>query len=173
MKHFGKNSISSGLRRIIDIILVLILLSVAFIFWQVIQLLPPINDSEKAMLFLMLSQCVFSIISFLITLQIRKLINSFKRESFFELKNVKGIQTISLLLLLYVIVDIVLIQFNPNRNPVGLISEFTGNLSVLDSILSIILTINYKVLFLSAVIYVISIVFKEGYELKEQTNLTI
>jgi hypothetical protein len=173
MKHFGKNSISSALRIIIDLALVLELLTVAVTLWQIFQYLPPKNDSGKIMLFAFLSQFIFGIISFLITLQLRKLINAFKKEAFFELKNVKRIQNISLLLFLYVISDIALSQFNPNQRSIEIISRIAGNMPFIDYFLSFVSAINFKILFLSAVIYVISRVFKNGYELKEQTTLTI
>jgi hypothetical protein len=168
MKHFGKNSISSALRIIIDLALVLELLTVAVTLWQIFQYLPPKNDSGKIMLFAFLSQFIFGI-----TLQLRKLINAFKKEAFFELKNVKRIQNISLLLFLYVISDIALSQFNPNQRSIEIISRIAGNMPFIDYFLSFVSAINFKILFLSAVIYVISRVFKNGYELKEQTTLTI
>jgi hypothetical protein len=171
MKHFGTNSISSALRIIIDLALVLELLTVAVTLWQIFQYLPPKNDSEKIMLFAQLSQFIFGIISFLITLQLRKLINTFKKEAFFELKNAKRIQNIALFLFLYVLLDFTLSQFNPNRHYT--VELFTGELPVVNTFLNFIIAFNFKMLFLSAIIYVISYVFKYGYELKEQTTLTI
>jgi hypothetical protein len=173
MKHFGKNSISSALRIIIDLSLVMELLAVTVTLWQIFQFLPPLNDSARIMLFVLLSQFIFGIISFLITLQLRKLINAFKKEAFFELTNVKRIQNISLLLFLYVISDLVLSQFNPNQHSIEIISRVIGNIPFITTFLGFAFAINFKILFLSAVIFVISRVFKNGYELKEQTTLTI
>lgn len=172
MKHFGKNSISSVLRIIIDLSLVLELLAVAFMLWQTFQYFLP-KTEMAGLFFYYLSQSIFGIISFLITLQLRKLINSFKKEILFEIKNVKRIQNIAILLFVYVIFDIVLSRFNPNQQSIEVISETIGNIPFITTFLSFALVINYKVLFMSAVIYVISRVFKNGYELKEQTTLTI
>lgn len=171
MKQFGKNSISSALRIIIDLALVLELFHVAFVLWQIFRYLPPQNDSGKIMLFAMLSQFIFGIISFLITLQLRKLINAFNKESFFELKNTKRIQNIALLLFSYVLLDFVLSQFNPNRH--NSVKLFTESIPVINAFLNFIIAFNFKMLFLSAILYVISYVFKYGYELKEQSTLTI
>jgi hypothetical protein len=171
MKHFGKKSISSVLRIIIDLALILELLTVAVTLWQIFQFLPPKNDTGEIMLFTMLSQFIFGIISFLITLQLRKLIDAFKKEAFFELKNAKRIQNIALFLFLYVLFDFALSQFNPNRNYT--VELFTGNMPIVNTFLNFIIAFNFKMLFLSAIIYVISYVFKYGYELKEQTTLTI
>lgn len=173
MKHFGKNSISSALRIIIDLALVLELLIVTATVWQIFQFLLPSNDSEKVILFVLLSQSIFGIISLLITLQLRKLINAFKKEAFFELKNAKRIQNISLLLFLFVIFDLVLSQFNPNQHSIEIIARITGYMPIINAFLSFVFTINFKILFLSAIIYVISHIFRNGYELKEQTTLTI
>jgi hypothetical protein len=171
MKHFGKKSISSVLRIIIDLALILELLTVTITLWQIFQYLPLKNDTGKIMLFTMLSQFIFGIISFLITLQLRKLIDAFKKEAFFELKNAKRIQNIALFLFLYVLSDFALSQFNPNRHYT--VELFTGNMPTVNTFLNFIIAFNFKMLFLSAIIYVISYVFKYGYELKEQTTLTI
>jgi hypothetical protein len=171
MKHFGKNSTSSALRIVIDLALGLELLTVAVTLWQIFQYLPLNNDSGKIMLFAMISHFIFGIISFLITLQLRKLINAFRKEAFFEPKNAKRIQNIALFLFLYVILDFALSQFNPNRRYT--VELFTGNLPIANTFLNFIIAFNFKMLFLSAIIYVISLVFKYGYELKEQTTITI
>ncbi|MBN1187369.1 MAG: DUF2975 domain-containing protein, partial [Bacteroidales bacterium] len=172
-KHFGKNSISSALKIVIDIALAVELLTIAIMLWQTFVFLPSHNNQDKFLFFAFLSKSVFGIISFLITLQLRKLISSFKREAFFELINVKRIQSISLLLFLYVVCDVILSLTNPNLHLFEGISKTIGNIPFVTAFLSIVYTVNFKILFLAAVIFVISRVFKNGYELKEQATLTI
>jgi hypothetical protein len=173
MKPFGKNSISTALRIFIDVALVLESIGITISLWLILKHLGTSNEAGKIMLSIVISSFIFGIISFLITLQLRKLINAFKKEAFFELKNVNRIRNISLLLLLYVIFDLVISQLNPNQQTFGIISKVIGNLPTLNTLLSFILAINYKILFLSAVIYVIARIFRNGNELKEQTTLTI
>ena len=102
------------------------LIIIAIWLWQTIVYMPPQNDPEKFFFFVSISRSVFGIISFLITLQLRKLINSFKKEAFFELINAKRIQNIALLLFLYVILDVTLNFLNPNQHLYEGISKGIG-----------------------------------------------
>jgi hypothetical protein len=56
----------------------------------------------------------------------------------------------------------------------NLIIESINFITIKESFLTnLIISIDFKMLFVSIILYVISILFKEGYQLKEQTNLTI
>jgi hypothetical protein len=189
MRTFGKNSISSVLRIAIDIMLITEVLTLLFMLIPFISKLNiiyghgplhngPIHDESgiKILLFNEFSQFIFGLVAILITLQLRKLINAFKKEIIFGVKNVKRIKTISVLLFIYVIADFIVtllkqylfIHFAdfPGRIekvPISDIYTFRGILS----------TINFKLLFVSVVIYIIACVFQAGNDLKEETTLTI
>jgi Protein of unknown function (DUF2975) len=189
MKTFGKKSISSVLRIAIDIMLiieVLTLLAMLFPFIAKLNIIyghgplhyGPLPDESamKILLFNEFFQFIFGLVAILITIQLRKLISSFQKEVIFEVKNVKRIKTISVFLFIYVIADFIgtlfkqylFIHFEdfPGRIenvPISDIYTFRGIIS----------TINFKLLFVSVVIYILACVFKAGNDLKEETTLTI
>lgn len=186
MKIFGKNSISSILKIAIDIILITETLTVLYMLIPLIVKLNtifvhpygPLHDESgiKFLLFNDFSKFIFGIIAILITLQLRKLITAFKKEIIFELDNIKRIKTISLLLSIYVIADFIITLFKqylpihfadfPGRigkPPITDVYTFNGIFSA----------INFKLLFVSVVIYIIACVFQVGHDLKEETTLTI
>lgn len=189
MKTFGKNSISSVLRIAIDILLITEVLTLLFMLIPFISKLNiiyghgplhygplPDENGMKILLFSEFSQFIFGLVAILITLQLRKLISAFKKEIIFGVENIKRIKTISAFLFIYVIADFLVTLFKqylfihfadfPGRIekvPISDIYTFRGILS----------TINFKLLFVSVVIYIIACVFQAGNDLKEETALTI
>jgi hypothetical protein len=189
MKTFGKNSISSVLRIAIDIMLISEVLTLLFMLIPFITKLNiiyghsplhngPIHDESgiKMLLFNEFSKFIFGLVAILITLQLRKLITAFKKEIIFGVKNVKRIKVISVLLFFYVIADFIVTLFKqylvihfadfPGRLekvPISDIYTFRGILSIID----------FKLLFVSVVIYIIACVFQAGNDLEEETTLTI
>ena len=174
MKPFGKKSMTSILKVIINIALVLELVIILGYFGNIYYHCFPFNsDIKKMLLFAFTSKIIFLIIAFLITLQLRKLVIEFKKEVFFELANVKRIQNISLFLFIYVLSKSTLALFDPNLNSIEKFSSITGGMPIIDIFLSFLFSIEVELLFLTAVVFVISFVFKRGCELQEQSNLTI
>lgn len=186
MKTFGKRSISSALKIGIDILLITEVLTV---LWWLVPIISkynnifghsPVHDESAAMKYLFFSDItyfIFGLVAILITLQLRILLNAFKKEIIFEPKNVRRIKNISGLLLLYVIFDFVFALF---KQYLGIdIGDFSGTtiskvpLTDIYSLRSIVSAINFKLLFVSIVIYIIASVFQIGNDLKEETVLTI
>jgi hypothetical protein len=186
MKTFGKNSISSILRVAIDIMLITEVLAV---LWMLIPIISqykmiygnaPVHNDSGSMKYLFFSDItffIFGLVAILITLQLRRLLNAFKKEIIFEPINVKRIKIISSLIFLYVVFDFVFTLF---RQYLGVdLGDFSGamvrKMPITDifTIKSIISAINFKLLFVSIVIYIIARVFQIGNDLKEETTLTI
>jgi|GEM_PF-1691726 len=185
MKTFGKNSISSILRIAIDLMLITELIALLYRLVPIISKYNTIygnspvhseNPGIKYMFFNDISIFIFGLVAILITLQLRKLITAFKKEIIFELKNVKRIKTISALLLLYVLSEFIFALF---KQYLGIhIGDFTGTIEKVPitdiyTFRSIASAINFQLLFLSIVIYIISCVFRVGNDLNEETTLTI
>ena len=185
MKTFGKNSISSILRIAIDVMLITEILAV---LWRLVPIISKYNNiyghspvhfedpGIKYLFFNDISIFIFGIVAILITLQLRKLINAFKREIIFDLENVKRVKTISIFLFIYVIVDF-LVALYKQYLPIHLAEfpETMEKVSITDiyTFKNIVAAINFKLLFVSIVIYIIASVFRVGHDLKEESSLTI
>lgn len=186
MKTFGKRSVSSILRIGIDIMLITEIISV---LWWLVPIIsnynmisgnsPVLSDrgTMKYLFFSDITYFIFGIVAILITLQLRKLINAFKKEIIFEPQNVRRIKIISSLLLLYVIFDFAFTLF---RQYLGSdLGDFSGTtirripITDIYNFKSIVSAINFKLLFVSVVIYIIASVFQVGHNLEEETTLTI
>ncbi len=185
MKTFGKNSISSILRIAIDLMLATEVIALLYRLIPIISKYntiygsSPVHSEDSGIKYLFfndISIFIFGLVAILITLQLRKLITAFKKEIIFELKNVKRIKIISVLLLLYVLSEFIFALF---KQYLGIhFGDFPGTtekVSITDiyTLRSIFSAINFKLLFLSMVIYIISCVFRVGNDLNEQTTLTI
>jgi hypothetical protein len=174
MKTFGKNSVSSYFRIGIDIMLIAEFLTLIFIAIPIIHLIQ--NDSSAVKLILLghVSRFIFGVAAILMTIQLRKLINAFKKDSIFEIENVKRIKNISIYLFLYLIPDFIInvIKIHQAHS-----IAFDGTMSTVSTDMytfwNIFSSLNFKLLFISVVIYIIARVFQIGNELKEQTALTI
>jgi|ERR1035437_306224 hypothetical protein len=109
----------------------------------------------------------------LITLQLRQIFNSFSREDYFFPSNSIRIRNIAIVIFIWVIADHI-IRFIPDITiPHNIISSSIGLNSMRDGIIGAVLGINLKMLIVSFIIYVLSIVFSYGNTLKEETSLTI
>jgi hypothetical protein len=116
----------------------------------------------------------------LVLLQLKSLIASLKEKSFFISKNFRCVRRISYLLTCWVWIDIILYLCIPLFIPHSVIRDgynywpINGDsFNITVGILTLLLSINYGVLLSAFAFYIISIVFKEGSELKEQVDLTI
>jgi hypothetical protein len=185
MKTFGKNSISSILRIAIDLMLITEVIALLYRLVPIISKynsiygnspIPSIDPAAKYLFYTHISVFIFGLVAILITLQLRKLLSAFKKEVIFELKNVKRIKIISVLLLLYVLSEFVFALY---KQYLGIhIGDGFGmieKVSITDiyTFKSIVSAIDFKLLFVSIVIYIISCVFLVGNDLNEQSALTI
>ncbi len=114
------------------------------------------------------------ILLFLVIIQLRMLLNSLKKETFFIHKNLYCVRRISYLLVTWVIIDFLLYQCFQFFIPLNIIQENYNYLPINRGVIySLLLSIEYVKLLAAFAFYVISVVFKEGSKLKEQTDLTI
>jgi hypothetical protein len=185
MKTFGKKSISSILRIAIDLMLGTEVIALLYRLVPIISKYntiygnSPVHSEDpgiKYLLFNDISIFIFGLVAVLITLQLRKLLSAFKKEIIFEIKNVKRIKIISVLLLLFVLSEFIFALY---KQYLGIhIGDFPRmiekvSISNIYNFKSIVSAIDFKLLFLSIVIYIISCVFRVGNDLNEQTTLTI
>ncbi len=161
MKTFGKKSLSSSLKVIIIVSLWLEILGIIGLIGQIIfHCLPAKSDWQVNMIYALISNILFWSIAFLVTLQLNRIIGSFKNEILFDIRIVKWLKNISYLFLLYFFLNFLLSLFIPTIvSNYRLFTLFKG--------------VDLKFLFLSAFIYLISQVFMKGCELQDQSNLTI
>jgi hypothetical protein len=115
-----------------------------------------------------------------ILLQLKTLISSFSKESFFRSENIKSVRRISYLLVIWILVDLIFYLciplFIPHeviRNTYNVLPINGDTFNIVVGIITLLASINYGVLLSAFAFYVISIVFKEGNLLKEQADLTI
>ena len=109
----------------------------------------------------------------LVTLQLKQIINSFSMEDYFFPSNSIRIRNIALVIFIWVIVDFI-IRFTPEiMMPHNIISSSIGLNSLRDGIIGAAFGINLKMIIVSAIIYLLSVVFSYGNTLKEETSLTI
>lgn len=109
----------------------------------------------------------------LVTLQLKLIFTSFSREDYFNPTNSIRIQKIATIIFLWVIADFV-IRFIPDISVLhNYISSSIGLNSFRYGILSGIAGINIKMLIVSIIVYMLSIIFSYGNDLKEESSLTI
>ena len=110
----------------------------------------------------------------LVLLQLRSVVASLRKETFFLAENLKCVRKMSTLLLIWVVVDIMLYQSIQFFIPEWLVQDTINYTTMNESILcGFLLALDFKVLLAAFAFYVISAVFKEGLRLKEQTDYTI
>lgn len=182
MKTFGKRSFSSLLRIGIDLMLVTEIMTLLFRglgFVSQFNLIyghGPIHNESPAVKYAFyteISVLFFGIFAILITLQLRKLINAFKKELFFESINVNRIKIISTLFLFYVIFDFIFTLFKQYLTVYFFDTMGKEALSHIYTFNSMVHAINFELLLAAVVIYIIACVFQVGHDLKEETTLTI
>ncbi len=117
---------------------------------------------------------IFLVLFGILVLQLRKLIYSIKQKPFFLKDNLKIVRNISYLLFAWVVIDFLLYQSVQFFIPLSLVQD-NYNYTPLNIFfpVSFIVSINYSLLLAAFSFYVVSVAFKEGIELKEQSDLTI
>jgi hypothetical protein len=107
-------------------------------------------------------------------IQLRKLLYSIIQKPFFINNNLRVVKNISLLLFTWVMIDFLLYQSVQFFIPLSLVQDNYNYIPVNKGFLaSFIFSVNYSLLLAAFSFYVISVVFKEGLELKEQSDLTV
>jgi hypothetical protein len=128
------------------------------------------NDLIRRTLYSLIFLALFGIL----VLQLRKLIYSISQKPFFIKDNLKVVRYISYLLFAWVIIDFLLYQSVQFFIPLSLVQD-NYNYVPLNKwfFLSFLFSINYSLLLAAFSFYVVSVAFKEGIGLKEQSDLTI
>lgn len=122
----------------------------------------------------LIGSIVFLPLMLLILFQLKKLIIAILGKTFFEISNILIIRNLSILVGMWALSYFMMYQIIPIFIPVDLITESINFTTMNESLLhNILAAIDFKMLFVAVILYVISISFKEGYQLKEQTDLTI
>ena len=117
---------------------------------------------------------IFIVLFGILILQLRKLIYSIKQKPFFIKDNLKVVRNISYLLFAWVIIDFLLYQSIQFFIPLSLVQHNYNYVPINKGLMaSFLKSINYSLLLAAFSFYVISVAFKEGLELKEQSDLTI
>ena len=110
----------------------------------------------------------------LLVLQLRKLLYSIREKPFLIKDNLIIVRNISNLLFTWVIFDFILYQSVQFFIPMSLVKDSFNYVPLnREFLLSFFFSINYSLLLAAFSFYVITVVFKEGLEFKEQTDLTI
>jgi hypothetical protein len=122
----------------------------------------------------LIERIIFTILIILILIQLKKLITSIRGKTFFENVNIKIIKNLSILVGIWVGFHFLMYHLLWLFIPENLVVESINFISLQESFFSsILVSIDFKMLFVAIILYIISVSFKEGYSLKEQTELTI
>jgi hypothetical protein len=114
------------------------------------------------------------VLLFMIAIQLRVLLNSLQNKTFFVRGNILCVRKISYLLVIWVVIDFVLYQCFQFFIPLSIVQENYNYTPINMNVkISLLFSINYLRLLTAFAFYVISVVFKEGYHLKEESDLTI
>ena len=109
----------------------------------------------------------------LITLQLRCIFKSFCQEDFFNPINTIRIRKIAIIVFIWVIADFAIRLMLGTIIPDYLINSSFGISSFHNGIVRGLFALNLKILILSIIIYLLSIVFNYGNNIKEESSLTI
>lgn len=158
MKNLTKNKVAKSLAAIVNVsFYVLIILTI---------LLIPTLFGPKMFFVVRLKQLIIFIMGVFILWQIRAICKAFRDSNFFTQRIVITLRRLSVFFILLAIVKYVFIL---SLNLDSASSDFM----LTDFIFCYIKPINFSLLFLSAISYLLSFVAKEGYELKEENILTV
>ncbi|MCK4700978.1 MAG: DUF2975 domain-containing protein [Bacteroidales bacterium] len=116
----------------------------------------------------------FAVLFILVMLQLKSLLYSLKNKTFFLKKNLISVKKISYLLGIWVLADFIIYQCIQLFIPLSIVMENINYAPINKGFLSgFLLSVDFTILLAAFAFYVISVVFKEGYQLKEQSDLTI
>ncbi len=110
----------------------------------------------------------------LIFILLKKLIISINAGTFFKTGNIRIIRNLALVVGIYVVCGFIFYQLIPIFMPVDIMVE-TVNFSTFDEspIDNIVAAIDFKMLFVGIILYALSVSFREGYHLKQESEFTV
>jgi hypothetical protein len=110
----------------------------------------------------------------LILVLLKRLIISIRASTFFEDKNIQIINQLALVVGAYVFLQFISYQVVTFLIPEHLMEETINFTTLNESILeNIVAALDFKMLFVAVILYVVSVSFKQGYQLKQESELTI
>jgi hypothetical protein len=110
----------------------------------------------------------------LIFFQLRSFIFSLKKPTFFVQGNLLIVRKISFLLIIWVLVDFIIYQCIQFFIPLSIVEESINYCPINQGLInSLAFSIDFGLLLAAFAFYIISLAFNEGYQLKEQSDLTI
>ncbi len=129
---------------------------------------------QNTLIFKTIRNVSFIFLIILLLLQLSALISMLNRETVFLSENLKCIRRMALILLIWVVVDFLLYQSIQFFIPDYLVEDSINYVPLNEEFFrSILMETDHKMLLGAFAFYVISVVFKEGYQLKEQADYTI
>ncbi len=121
-----------------------------------------------------LERFLFVVISVLIFFQLKKLLIAINGASFFVRDNYRIIRRLSFLVLLWVGSELLIYELIPVFVPPVLIQYSINFTTFTESVYrNIMSALDFRMLFVAIILYVVAVSFREGTALKEQTDLTI
>lgn len=121
-----------------------------------------------------LERFLFVVITVLIFFQLKKLLIAINGTSFFVRDNYRIIRRLSFLVLLWVGSEILIYELIPVFVPPVLIQYSINFTTFTESVYrNIMSALDFRMLFVAIILYVVAVSFREGTALKEQTDLTI
>ena len=129
---------------------------------------------RNAIIYDTIKDLIFIVLFFMVILELKTLLSILKKETFFIEQNLNCVRKISYLLGIWVIIDFILYQCFQFFIPLNVIQENWNYLPINKNIIAgLLLGIEFSKLLAAFAFYIISVVFREGYQLKEQSDLTI
>lgn len=117
---------------------------------------------------------IYALLFIVLVLQLRKLVLSISQKGSFHARNLAYIKNIAWMLGIWILVDFICYQCIQFFIPFSLIEESINYVPLNKGFFtSFLFSVNYSMLLAAFSFYVISVVFKEGIDLKQQSDLTI
>ena len=130
--------------------------------------------SRNILLYNILRRIVSVTLIILILYQLKNMLLAINRKTFFEQKNLQIIRNLSILVFIWVFCYSILYHLISLFIPIKLMYERINFVAFSESMMgSFFASIDFKMVLVGLILYVIAVLFKEGYLLKEQNDLTI
>ena len=116
----------------------------------------------------------FLILAILILFELKRILISIRTTTFFTKENINGTRQLALLFLLWAVCRFILYHLLAFLIPVEQIQHSINYVPINEAVLqSILISLDFRMLLISLIMYFVYLSFKQGYQLKEETDLTI
>lgn len=124
--------------------------------------------------FSLLNTVIFMPLFISILWYLNRLIHSIFQQTFFHLKNIRIIKILSMLTAGWVLARFIFYQALPWFLPDDFIDQSINYFKISESVwINIISAIDFKMLLVAIFLFITSVAFREGYQMKEDADLTI